>query len=55
MRCPNTLHGVILDGVVLEVKCRHKRCGAVKGVVVLHRFDLLTGDLIETKMYRDPV
>jgi hypothetical protein len=51
LRCDNTLHAVLIDGLI-EVKCRHYKCGARSGVVVLHRFDPITGDFVETKMYR---
>ena len=54
LRCDNTMHGVVHDGV-LEVKCRNPRCGVKPGVVVLHQFDLQTGALIDTNRFRDPV
>lgn len=54
LRCPSgSLYGKI-EQDLLEVKCKNSRCGARVGVVVLHKFDVLTGTLIETKMYRDP-
>ena len=53
LRCDNTMHGIIYDGV-LEVKCRNPRCGAAPGVVVLHQFDMKTEMLIDTNRYRDP-
>lgn len=42
-----------LEGVTLETNCKRKRCGAAKGVVVLHTFDLMTG-AYTTMRYRDP-
>lgn len=54
LRCGHNLHGVLIDENTLEVKCRSKACGAKRGVVVLHRFDLTTGHLISTNIYRDP-
>jgi len=54
LRCDNTMHGVIHDGV-LEVKCRNPRCGVKPGVVVIHQFDIATEMLINTERYRDPV
>lgn len=54
LRCPNKLHGLILDEDVLEVKCDSRFCGARKGVVVLHRFNVSTGKLIQTLRYADP-
>lgn len=54
LRCDHTMHGVVVDGKTLEVKCRNSRCGARSGVVVLHRFNLQTGRLVNTKRFRDP-
>ena len=48
------LHAIILPNGQLEVSCRSRFCGAGRGVVVLHRFDLSTGEVVETKRYRDP-
>lgn len=54
LRCDNKiLHG-ILEGGSLEVKCRSSRCGARKGVVVIHCFDVESGALLETKVFKDP-
>lgn len=53
MRCETKLHGILVDGVI-EIKCSSKFCGAAAGVVVLHRFDPMTGDLISTNKYRTP-
>jgi len=52
LRCLGTLHGV-LDGDVLEIKCHRRICGHKPGVVVLHRFNLHTGEM-ETRRYKDP-
>lgn len=55
LRCPNgILHGILTEGVI-EVKCRSSRCGHREGVVVLHTFNARTGELVETKFYRDPI
>lgn len=54
LRCDKKLHGVLFDGVV-EIKCTSRFCGAGNGVVILHRFSVQTGELIETIKYRDPV
>jgi len=55
LRCIGTMHGKldIHDGK-LEVKCGRRRCGAGRGVVVLHTFDLTNGELVGTKRYADP-
>ena len=54
LRCDKRLHGVLTDDGVLEVACRSALCGHEPGVVVIHRFDAATGELLGTKMYRDP-
>lgn len=54
IRCPEgILFGLLPVEGVLEVKCRSNRCGAGSGVIVLHRFALPGGALIETRMYKD--
>lgn len=53
IRCPSRIHGIVRDGR-FEVKCSSKHCGAGKGVVVFHYFDLLSGDLLETRKFRAP-
>jgi hypothetical protein len=53
IRCDSHLHGVLRDGV-LEIKCRFKPCGAQPGVVILHQFDPLTGELIRTLKFKEP-
>jgi hypothetical protein len=54
LRCDKRLHGVLTDDGILEVSCRSALCGHVDGTVVIHRFDVNTGELIDTKMYKDP-
>jgi hypothetical protein len=53
IRCPSRIHGIVRDGE-LEVKCKSSHCGAGKGVVVLHYFDLLTGEATRTRTFREP-
>lgn len=53
LRCSSSILFGIIDSDTVEVKCRSQRCGAEKGVVVLHRFSLSTGELINTKRYRN--
>ncbi len=56
LRCGGTMHGKldIVDDK-LEVKCGRRSCGARRGVVVLHTFDLTTGNLVGTRRFADPV
>lgn len=53
IRCDHKMHGELLEGF-LEVKCSSRFCGAGSGIVVIHRFDVESGKLIETNRYRDP-
>jgi hypothetical protein len=55
LRCDNGIKFGELEYSVLQVKCRSARCGAGRGVVVIHSFDLLTGKMVGTDRYRDPV
>jgi hypothetical protein len=54
LRCQHRINAVI-DGDVIEISCRSRLCGKRPGVVVIHRFSVTTGKLIETKRFRDPV
>lgn len=53
LRCESKKHGELLDGK-LEVKCNSRFCGAGEGNVVLHVFDLETGECISTRRFKDP-
>lgn len=56
LKCPNRQrHAVLypLAGVV-EMKCDRSHCGHAKGVVVLHRWNLKTGELTETLRFAEP-
>lgn len=52
-RCDNVKHFEIVDEVI-EVKCRARFCGHGPGVVVIHKFDPKTGELLGTNSFRDP-
>lgn len=54
LRCDNDILFGIIEGRVLEVKCRSRRCGHEAGVVVIHQFSLETGELKGTLMFKDP-
>ncbi len=56
LRCAFKLHGILLTSScgTLEVKCDSQLCGASKGLIILHRFDLETGDLSETLRFKQP-
>lgn len=55
LRCGTTMHAKldIADGK-LEVKCNRRGCGAGRGIVVLHTFDVATGSMVGTRLFRDP-
>lgn len=53
LRCTSKKHGVVIDDHTVEVKCDSRFCGAKAGVIVLHRFDLRTGELVDTQRYRE--
>lgn len=54
LRCGSRiLHGKHEDGI-LEVTCRSRWCGKRPGVVIVHRFDLQTNELIETRQFKEP-
>jgi hypothetical protein len=54
LRCDAKLHGIIVGTNIIEIKCNSRFCGAQSGIVVLHRFDVSSGLLVETKKYRNP-
>jgi len=56
LRCDNGIKfgELFPDDDVLEVKCRSSRCGAAPGAIVIHSFDLSTGKMVGTEIYREP-
>lgn len=54
IRCSNKLHARITDQGLLEVACNSRWCGKESGNVVLHRFDLDTGEIVETLRFKTP-
>lgn len=52
LRCANKLHAVVVAPGVLEFACRSRFCGWEAGRVILHRFEVDTGKLIDTKEYK---
>lgn len=53
LRCNAKLHGKI-DKDLIEVRCSSRWCGKQPGVVVVHRFNRHTGELIETLLFKNP-
>lgn len=55
LRCDHIKFGELdTEAETLEVKCRSSLCGAKKGVVVLHEFDVVTGKLVSTSVFAEP-
>jgi hypothetical protein len=54
LRCSSKKHAEVINDHTIEVKCSSRFCGAGRGVVILHRFDLTTGKST-TRIYRDPI
>lgn len=52
LRCDSKLHGIVVDGDVVQVKCSSRFCGAKPGVVVFHYFNIRTGEH-HTTAYQD--
>lgn len=55
LHCGHIKFAELTEPGVIEVKCRSTRCGAEKGVVVIHKFDTMTGELLSTKKFREPM
>lgn len=53
LRCTGGLHGFLKDGL-LEIKCRHWACTRGNNVTY-HYFDPLTGHLVDTIRYKEPM
>lgn len=53
LRCEKRLHGTLNDDGSIEIACRSALCGHRPGVLVIHRFDCVTGEFLGTKMYKD--
>lgn len=54
LRCDHKLHGILVKPGVLEVRCSSRFCGAGKDAVVLHRFNVSDGSLIDTQRFKEP-
>lgn len=54
LRCDGTLHGRLTDERWLEVKCKRRSCGFVKGMVILHTIDIITGEVVKTDRFSEP-
>lgn len=56
LRCDNRiLHGVINEDGEIEVRCRSGKCGHRSGVIVIHKFNVVTGELVKTSVFAEPL
>lgn len=53
LRCSGTIHGIMRDGL-LEVKCKSIKCSRGRQVNIFHYFDPVTGEMVDTKIYKNP-
>lgn len=53
-RCPSSLHARLTEQGFVEVACKSRWCGKKPGIVVLHRFNAETGELVETLQFKAP-
>lgn len=54
LRCGNNLYGRLTDNRWLEVKCKRRACGYVKGTLILHTIDITTGMVVSTHKFKEP-
>lgn len=54
LRCPAKKHGMVVEWGVVEVKCDSYFCRHEPDEIVLHRFRVADGALIETLRFRNP-
>ena len=54
LRCGNNLYGRLTDNRWLEVKCKRRACGYVKGMLILHTIDITTGKVVKTQKFKEP-
>lgn len=58
LRCPHRKFAVLSrpsrDAGMIEVSCPSRWCGKEPGVVVIHRFNTATGQLVSTRSFKEP-
>lgn len=53
VRCPSRIQFRVEDERI-EIMCSSKHCGAGNGAVILHYYNAITFEFIETVKYRNP-
>jgi len=54
LRCQGGLAARVTDEGLVELPCKSRWCGKRPGVVILHRFNPKTGELVETLKFKAP-
>lgn len=56
LKCPHRARHAVLypEENFVEMKCDRSHCGAGRGRVVLHRWNLTTGEPMETLRFAEP-
>jgi hypothetical protein len=58
LRCDSKKHAELViptaDEGLVEFRCASRWCGAMSGVIVLHRFSTSSGKLVQTNRYQQP-
>jgi hypothetical protein len=55
LRCAAKKHANVLDDQIIEIKCNSRFCGAQRGVIVLHSFNVKTRELVDTKKFKTTI
>lgn len=53
LRCSNKKHGEINDAII-EIKCQSRFCTGGPGIVVIHRWDAVTGEPLKDQRFKEP-
>lgn len=58
LRCPHRKFGELIVPAVndaeLAIACPSRWCGKRSGVVIIHSFNIKTGELVHTRQFRSP-
>ena len=56
LQCPHRMRHAVLypEDHIVEIKCDRSHCGAGRGKVVLHRWNSITGEPLETLRFAEP-
>jgi hypothetical protein len=54
LRCEGNLYGIYdPETHTIETRCKRRKHGAIPGIIVLHKISLATGEVVDTKKYKD--